>query len=160
MKADPILWIPSDILFDFISQRFQELLNIQQLFSAQWPPDYATIITLLLHLMWHSMVTPQIEYHFLHSSLRDLEFEEVMMSFGIFFLHGLDVKTRVLSDIAESNDMEAQQAYGKVFIKHHSKKKGLDSPSLEVTNSALQNKYPWGTSISWKVFEELLSTSV
>lgn len=111
-----------------------------------------------MHLMRHVMVTPQIEYNFLSSSLRDLRFEEVMMTFGLFFIQGLDVKAGVIPDIPEEDDAEAQKAYGKAIVKLPPKNVGLKHLPLELTKHAQKKQCPWGTSVAWAVLEDLLST--
>jgi hypothetical protein len=107
--------------------------------------------------MRHVMVTPQVTHGFLAKSLRDLRFEEVMMTFGLFFLQDLDVESAILPEIEEEDDVEVQRAYGNA-VKRFSKKKILEYPPLALTKHALQDEYPWGSIISWKLLEQLLST--
>lgn len=103
------------------------------------------------------MVTPQVTHGFLARSLRDLHFEEVMMTFGLFFLQDLDVEKAILPEIEEEDDVEVQRAYGNA-LKVSSKKKILEYPPLALTKHTLQDEYPWGSIISWKLLEQLLST--
>jgi hypothetical protein len=106
--------------------------------------------------MRHVMVTPKVTHGFLAKSLRDLRFEEVMMSFGLFFLQDLDVEKAILSDI-QDDDAEVQRAYGNAI--KLSSKKPLECPPLALTKHALQDdNYPWGSIISWKLLEQLLAT--
>ena len=109
--------------------------------------------------MRHVMVTPQVSHNFLAEALRDVRFEEVMMSFGIFFLQELDVENGMLPDIQEEDDLEVQRTYGKTTInKVFQKQTTSKYPSLALKKNALEEEYPWGASIPWKVLEELLST--
>jgi hypothetical protein len=109
--------------------------------------------------MRHVMVTPHVRHSFLAKALRDLRFQEVMMSFGVFFLQELDVEKGLLPDIQEADDPEVQRIYGK-SLNHQplTKQKTWKSPHLALTKHALEKEYPWGTSLSWKLLEELLYT--
>ena len=159
LESDPILWISSETFFKFVSRRFAELLNLQKLFALQRPLNYGTISTLLIHLMRYVMVTPHVTHGFLAKALRDLRFEEIMMSFGAFFLQELDAERGLLADIQEEDDLEVQQIYGKAIHNIGQKKEKTSKySSLALTKHALRKEYPWGTSIPWKLLEELLST--
>jgi hypothetical protein len=105
------------------------------------------------------MVTPHVTHAFLARALRDLRFEEVMMSFGAFFLQELNTETGLLPDIQQEDDLEVQRAYGKTIIKAPKKRKVSKYPDLALNKHALDEKnYPWGTCVQWKILEELLST--
>ena len=103
------------------------------------------------------MVTPCISHQFLAQSLRDIWFEEVMMGFGIFFLHDLDLATMALSDIQE-DDAEVRRIYGNALIAHGKTKAQQEVPPLALTTQAQQKDYPWESSIAWKELQEILST--
>jgi hypothetical protein len=133
-------------------------MNLQRLFSLQRPLNYGTISTLLIHLMRHVMVTPRVTHNFLAKALRDVRFEEVMMAFGVFFLQELDLEKGLLPDVQEEDDFEVERAYGKSIDKAPKKQKTPKYPYLALTKHALEKEYPWGTSIPWKLLEELLST--
>jgi hypothetical protein len=105
------------------------------------------------------MVTPRVTHNFLAEALRDVRFEEVMMSFGVFFLQELDMENGLIPDIQEEDDLEVQRTYGKAAInKAFQKQATSNCPSLALKKHALEKEYPWGASIPWKVLEELLST--
>lgn len=109
--------------------------------------------------MRHVMVTPHVTHSFLAQALRDVRFQEVMMSFGLFFLHELDAEGGLLPDIQEEDDLEVQHTYGKTLNPKPPKKHAtLKYPYLALTKHALEKEYPWGTSIPWQLLEELLST--
>jgi hypothetical protein len=108
--------------------------------------------------MRHIMVTPHISHQFLARSLRDLRFEEIMMGFGMFFLQELDLETIFLPDIQDDDGGEVQKAYGNAIKAHKKKRNSQDYPILALTSHARQKEYPWGSNISWKTLENLLST--
>jgi len=130
---------------------------LQGILASLSPPNYGTISTIFIHLIRHLMVTPCISHQFLAQSLRDIQFEEVMMGFGMFFLHDLDLATIALSDIQE-DDAEVRRIYGNALIAHGKTKAQQKVPPLALTTQAQQKDYPWGSSIAWKELQEILST--
>jgi len=104
------------------------------------------------------MVTPRILHQFLARSLRDIRFEEVMMGFGMFFLHNLDLETMALPDIQE-DDAEVRKVYGNAVNSHERRSSAQQTvPLLALTAQAQQKDYPWGSSITWSNLEEILSS--
>jgi hypothetical protein len=134
-------------------------MNLQGMLAALHPPNYGTISTIVIHLIRHLMVTPQVSHQFLARSLRDSRFEEVMMDFGMFFLHNLDLETMALLDCQEEDDAEVLKVYGNAINTRGRKKKTQQEvPSLALTKQAQQKTYPWGSSVTWRNLEDLLST--
>lgn len=134
-------------------------MNLQGMFASLNPPNYGTISTIIIHLIRHLMVTPRVSHRFLARSLRDIRFEEVMMDFGMFFLHNLDLETMDLPDCQEDDDAEVLKVYGNAVNTHGRKTKTQQEvPYLALTKQAQQKNHPWGSSITWRNLEDLLST--
>lgn len=106
------------------------------------------------HLMRHVMVTPSQREPELRHALRELRFEEVMMSFGIFFV---DMSPKTLaSDYIRREDPHSLVTVYKTPFHTPVKSKSRVQDSTLIPRVASE-EYPWGTNLGISRLNELLS---
>lgn len=157
LALDPILWIKSSTLFTFMSRRFSELLLLHQNCLAARLPNYRFMSMLIVHLLRHSFVTPAVRDVELASALRELRFEEVMMGWGIFFLHDLNIKSLRLEGVPEGDTARLVKAYKTPF--KEPEQNDITLPLfLELSRSQAKKEFPFGETVPESRFEELINT--
>jgi hypothetical protein len=152
----PIIWIPSSVFFKFLTRRLVELENVQLHLARNRPTNYGTMSSVVVYLMRHIMVTPQVKHTFLRDALRDLRLDSVMERFGIFFLHDLKLRNEVLClrELPTEDSAEVIHLYGASLKKPT--KTIADRPHQLVR--VPQQGYPWGADPSWPRIQQLLET--
>lgn len=100
--------------------------------------------------MRHVMVTPVSRLDVLVTALRDLRFQEVMMSFGYFALHNVNISQASLSDIDKEDPPKLQKAYK---LRTH---KSRAAPTTMRLLPNVSEEYPWGNFLTIERLKELL----
>jgi hypothetical protein len=157
LKSDPILWVPSGIYFRWLVRRLAELQNIQLKLVWAKPPNYGLMSIIVTHLMRCVMVTPQVKHKFLSTALRDLNFKGVMVHFGMFFLHDLNIRSCVLKEVSGEDCADIISLHG------HALRKEINRPSkakrpLQLVGLDAHEEFPWGEEPSWPRIQQLLRT--
>lgn len=96
------------------------------------------------------MVTPVSRLDVLVTALRDLRFQEVMMSFGYFALHNVNISQASLSDIDKEDPQKLQMAYK---LRTH---KSRAAPTTMRLLPNVSEEYPWGNFLTIERLKELL----
>ncbi|KAG8898861.1 hypothetical protein FRB99_007093, partial [Tulasnella sp. 403] len=153
ISARPVLWIPSKLWFSFIQGRIEAIRDAQVELSNSRPSNHGTITAILLHLLRLTVVNPQFVHPFIRTNLRDLRFEEIIATFGMFFLHDLDIHKGRLPEV-EEDSREVLKLMGntsktsKLPIHSHLDSIGVTSPD-----------FPLGPYPTWDQTASLLQTA-
>ncbi|KIM49948.1 hypothetical protein M413DRAFT_6757 [Hebeloma cylindrosporum] len=113
MDSEPILWLPSEIWFEFIDRRLGILSETQAYLFATRPANYGVLSGLLAYLMQSVMFTPPVVNTFVRESLAALQFKRIADSFGMFFLQTLDLQAeQCLEDVLQVDDPSIKRILG------------------------------------------------
>lgn len=107
------------------------------------------------HLLRYSLVTPRIKDIIITKVLRDLRFEEVLMGWGAFFLHDLDLKKMKLHAIPGEDPTELIKTYKTPFEQVPKEK---EPPALKLSGQRASEDYPWGETVTHLRLMELITT--
>jgi hypothetical protein len=107
------------------------------------------------HLLKYSLITPSNKNAIVTNVLRDLRFEEVMMGWGAFFLHDLDLEKMKLRAIPEEDSTELIKTF-KIPFDHAPKEK--EPPPLKLSHQRASEDYPWGEIVTDSRLKELIMT--
>ena len=99
VESDPFLLVLSDVFFLWLARQLLELRNVQLVLARARPSNYRVTTTIIMHLICHTCHSPIIEKDYLWDALRDLRFEEIRETFGMFFLHDLNMDGKYISEI-------------------------------------------------------------
>jgi hypothetical protein len=157
LDSEPILWIKSDVFFQFLSRRLVELRNVQLHLAHLQPSNYGIMTAVILHIMRSVMVTPRITQSFLGVALRDLRFNTIMNRFGMFFLHDLEIRTGTLKELHPEDTPAVLHAYARSLKSLKKKTLTNAQPHKRVTVSD-EREFPWGPNPSWTRIQQLLDT--
>lgn len=134
-------------------RRFIEYLKILEECYNSRLPNYRLMSIIFGHLMRHVMVTPSQREPELRHALRELRFEEVMMSFGIFFV---DLSPRTLaSQYIQREDPHILAIAHKTPFHNTVKSKYKIQDSTLIPRIA-SGAYPWGAHLGISKLNELL----
>ena len=112
---------------------------------------------LILYLLRHSLTTPSIKSIELSRIFRELRFEEVMMGWGCFFLHELDLKRIRIPAMPEEDSTALIKEYKAPFQMKPSQGK-KPAPSELISHHRSTTLYPWGRIVSESRLIELINT--
>jgi hypothetical protein len=112
---------------------------------------------LILYLLRHCLTTPGVKNVELSGILRKLRFEEVMMGWGSFFLHELDLKRIRIPEVPEEDSTALIREYKAPFKAKQLKGKE-PAPSKLTTHHRTTTLCPWGEIISESRLVELINT--
>lgn len=156
LEAEPILWLPSKVWFQFLILRMQTIRDAQVTMSKAPAPNHGIITAIMMHLLRSTLVNPQRIPAFLNDNLRAMRYQEVIGCFGASFLHGLNVEASYLSDI-DPNDNDNVQSFMGVVKKKTNKRHGLVQGSLR--DNIVSVDFPLGPRPTWSEVVSFLSTS-
>jgi hypothetical protein len=106
------------------------------------------------HFMRHVMVTPIPKEIDLVNTLRELRFEEIIRTFGIFYMD-ISLKTLFCLQIPKQDSPYLVHVFKTPFITTSDNK----AAPLALIPSQLSHQYPWGYSIQINQLQELIDTS-
>ena len=75
MNSQPVLWLPSDIWFEFLAQRLKALKEQQEQLHAMQPANYGILTGLHQFLMQSIIFTPPITETFVRNALYILRYQ-------------------------------------------------------------------------------------
>lgn len=139
----------------FLERRFAELVLLHESCFNAHLPNYRVMSLIIGHLLKYSLITPSNKNAIVTSVLRDLRFEEVMMGWGAFFLHDLDLKKIKLRAIPEEDSTELIKTF-KIPFEHSPKEK--EPPQLKLSHKRASEDYPWGEIVTRSRLIELMMT--
>lgn len=117
-------------------------------------PNYLSLSLVIAHLVRLTLVNTRIKTAQLRDAMRELRFEEIMMGYGFFFLHDMDLKKLTLRHIPK-DPSHLVDLYGK----HYRTKKNQPPPAqLALIQSAATAQHPWGAFLKKERLVELVKT--
>lgn len=139
-----MIWISSNLYFQFLARRLQEIKAVQVNLYHNPPANYGIITGLLMHLVRLMETTPtQIPAHVVRS-LEQIKAGSIMMTHGLLFLHNLQVDSGspTFPGLREEDGMDVRKALGLNRRSRLPRKQlaMLDPPSVA---------YPLGGSPTW-----------
>ena len=114
-------------------------------------PNYRLMSLIIGYLLRHVLVTPSIKDPDITYALRELRFEEVIMSHGIFFLHELDLKKNQVPGLSSKDSKRLSEAYDTPFKLEKSSKEA--PPQMQLTSRRATEDYPWGKMLTFRLFQ-------
>ena len=66
-----------------------------------------------MHLMCHTCHSPEVKKDYLMDALRELRFEEIMMDYGMFFIHNLDLENHYIRCIVKVDPETCREHMGR-----------------------------------------------
>ena len=107
LASDPILWISSDVWFEFLSRRVRALQLAQITVKELNPPNLGILTGIFCHLIRCTSSTPIILDYHVRESMALLQFSRVCERFGMFLLLDLDLqKAAPLLAVQQYDDPE------------------------------------------------------
>ena len=119
------------------------------------PSNFGVSTCLLVHLMRHTIHSPVAEKPYLRRALRDLRFEEVSHTFGMFFIHDLDTDRWCINGI-EADDPDDCIIYFQVA---KDKRRALNKFRIkapEKPNTEASPEYPCGEAPDYPSWQRAL----
>ncbi len=106
------------------------------------------------HLMRHVIVTPRAKELELLETMRELRFQEIMNTFGIFYMDISPIDLSCLQIPAKDSPILVQKFKSPLWPITASKPK---ISRLALVRSQLSQRYPWGDSLGIKLLRELIN---
>lgn len=128
--------------------------------SAVGPANLGISTSIMMHLMLQTIHSPIPDKPYLRKALRDLRYEEVANTFGMFFVHDLDTTKWVIECIDEKDPVDC----AKDFHIANNKRKALnrfDPKVLEPSksNTVATKEYPFGETPAYPTWQHALLNS-
>lgn len=134
----------SDVFFRFQARRLKVLMNVQMAIAKIRPQNFGTITSVNMHLIRHVPHSPKAVKPYLREALQDLDFRGVTMTFGMFFLHDLDIEQVYLPGIQRKDSAACREAFKK------SKTGRKDRPDqVPVENRGPTEEFLLGNAPTW-----------
>jgi hypothetical protein len=144
LESEPLLCVRSDVFFKFQARRLKELMNVQLAIAKRRPKNYGIMTAVNMHLMRHVPHSPKAIEPYLSEALQDLQFRSVIGTFGMFFLHELDIDRAYLPEIQQEDTAKCRAVFKK------SKTGRKDRPNrLPVERRGPSEEYPIGNAPTW-----------
>ena len=139
----------------FLERRFAELVLLHESCFNAHLPNYRTMSLIIAHRLKYSLITPSNKNAIVTNVLHDLRFEEVMMGWGAFFLHDLDLEKMKIRAMPEEDSTELIKAF-KIPFENAPKEK--EPQPLKLTHQRGSEEYPWGEIVTHLRIIELITT--
>jgi hypothetical protein len=104
MASKPVLWLPSNVWFDFLSRRMEEIQRTQIQLKGINPPNLGTLTGILNHMLRSTISTPIIFDFHVRESLALLEYRNVVKQANMFFLQELVLDLQPCLDAVQECD--------------------------------------------------------
>ena len=155
IDSQPILWLPSDVWFNFLDRRLGVLADMQAQLYIRRPPNYGVLSGLFSYLMQSVMFTPPLVNTFVRESLAALEYKRHCESDGIFFLHTFDLtKEPCLEGVLLEDDSSIKRILG--TLKEPGVRWDRGQPDAEDDEN---NPYPLGRTPTWAQITQSLQNN-
>lgn len=103
----------SKVYFKFTKWRLLELQNVHLQLAHYRPSNYGVSTSVQMHLMCHTCHSPEVKKDYLMDALRELRFEEIMMDYGMFFIHNLDLENHYIRCIVKVDPETCREHMGR-----------------------------------------------
>lgn len=109
----------------------------------------------LVHLMRHVIVTPISKEVELFQTLHELRFQEVMHTFGIFYMD-ISLSSLSCAEVPAQDSPRLAHKFKTPFLPKFPSKNAISQ--LMLVSSQISHRYPWGDSIAIKQLQVLLNS--
>ncbi len=151
MKSRPVLWLPSNIWFEFLAQRLKALKEQQEQLHHMQPPNYGILTGLHQFLMQSIIFTPPTTETFVHNALYLLRYQANITRQGMFFLHELDLTLDSCHpELPEKDDLFVIQRIGVPLQEKRKTFTAIQQAYRDV------ERYPIGCQPSWKLVTQTI----
>ena len=105
MGSNPVLWLSSNVWFDLLARRMEEIQRTQIQLKRLNPPNLGILIGILNHMLQSIISTPIVYDFHVRESLALLKYRHVVEQANMFFLLELELDLQpCLDNVQESND--------------------------------------------------------
>ena len=151
MNTQPILWLPSEIWFQFLAQRLKALKKQQEQLQVMQPANYGLLTGLHQFLMQSIIFTPPITETFVRNALYILRYRANITRQGMFFLHELDLTLESCHpELPEKDDLFIIQRIGVPLQERRKTFTAIQQAQRDV------DRYPIGNKPSWRLVIETI----
>jgi hypothetical protein len=149
VASEAILWLPSQVWFEFLRRRLETLVEHHQSLYHRNPAasNYGVMTGLFTYLMQSVLFTPTMVNSYVRESLALLNYKATVDRFGMFFLHDLDMTRDVcLPGVLVKDDLDILRKLGVEGIR------GLPNPRADPprNDDEEEEAYPIGRKPSWQ----------
>jgi hypothetical protein len=142
-----ILWLPSEIWFQFLAGRLDALRRSYEIIYHKEPENHGVLAGLWTYLMQSVMFTPTMVHSYVTNSLAMLRFKQRVDRFGMFFLHDLNLEKRsILKEVMQADDLEVRRTLG--ISKRKQRIRPRLPPPSPMTSMEVA-EFPLGRTPSW-----------
>ena len=155
VDSEAILWLPSQVWFEFLRRRLETLVEHHQSLYYRNPAasNYGVMTGLFTYLMQSVLFTPTMVNSYVRESLALLNYKVTVDRFGMFFLHDLDMtKDICLPGVLVKDDLDILRKLG-VERMHKLRLPHSDPPD---NGEEEEEAYPIGRMPSWKELNSAL----
>jgi len=155
VDSEAILWLPSQVWFEFLRCRLEALLDHHTSLYRRNPSasNYGVMTGLFTYLMQSVLFTPTMVNSYVRESLALLNYKATVDRFGMFFLHDLDMtKDICLPGVLVKDDLDILRKLG-VESMHRLRLPPADPPGIDDEE---EEAYPIGRTPSWKELNNAL----
>ena len=151
MNSQPVLWLPSEIWFEFLAQRLKALKEQQEQLHAMQPANYGILTGLHQFLMQSIIFTPPITETFVRNALYILRYQANVARQGMFFLNELDLTLESCHpELPEKDDLFVLQRIGVPLQERRKPFTVIQQAQRDV------DSYPIGNKPSWRLVIETI----
>jgi hypothetical protein len=154
VDSEAILWLPSQVWFEFLRRRLETLVEHHQSLYHRNPAasNYGVMTGLFAYLMQSVLFTPTTVNSYVRESLALLNYKATVDRFGMFFLHDLDMtKDICLPGVLVKDDLDILRKLGTEGM-HGLRLPHTDPPG----NDDEEDAYPIGRMPSWQELNSAL----
>lgn len=113
MESRPVLWIPSDVWFEFLARRMEEIQRTQIQLKRLNPANLGILTGILNHMLRSAITTPIVYDFHVRESLALIEYYNVVKKANMFFLQELELNLEpCLDSVQENNDFHVLALMG------------------------------------------------
>jgi len=153
-SSNPVLWLKSSTFFHLCRRRLLDFESLHESCFNAKVSNYRIMSLVLGHLMRHTIVTPIAKEIDLSETMRELRFEKVIQTFGIFYMD-ISMTHLFCSEIPREDSPLLTHKFKTPFLTGGSEK---TVGRLALIPSQLSHQYPWGDSIDINQLQDLIET--
>ena len=161
LKTDMILWIKSEHWFRFLHERVSAIYNAQMALVTRprRPLNIGTLTNVLTFLFRSVFTTPIVKLAHTRLALVNLHIPIISEFFGIFFLHGLDLKRSTPIPALKDVDPKEVSTYYGVYSQMKQRLHRMNTYRALFKNGKVTDGYPFGPYPSWRDLLFLISNA-
>lgn len=153
-----MLWIPSDIWFEFIARRVREVQRTQIAVVKKNPPNLGILTGILNHMLRATITTPIAFDSHVRESLALIKFKTVLETAGMLFLQEFDIcSTTCIDEVQQVDDVHVLALMGVNAKMQRDRAVGTAETYRDVDLEP--EEFPLGRTPSWKSLKSAIANT-